>query len=422
MEQQTKGLFRQQALNEQHNNNLKDPIKLIAFKSWFFLAGLGTLLFAFIIWSLWGKIPVRAEGIGILLAREGSIYTASAPAEPAKINDITVSLGQQVSAGTVVAHLDRPDLTQAIKIDTLYLNKLYDELATLEERSIKEIAFNTQQLDNEKEILDKKTKLQQINRTKLNELLKVFHDGYAKGWVTKQNLTEVEREYHQAQIEIEDYKQQIIRNETQQEEFSIAWQDKIRELKSQIKVAENKLENLQAKLDVSKSITSPVDGTVTSIHSSIGDVVGSGSPIVSIAKTAEGMDAVVYVPARTGKSVRDGMRALIAPTTVNKDEFGSILGEVSMVSAYPTSESSMMATLQNRELVAQFLKDAVTPIQVRVHLKPSSENYSKLTWSSSKGPDLNVTPGTLVTAQVTIKEQAPITLFIPTLKKLIYGE
>ncbi|MDF2867869.1 MAG: putative efflux pump rane fusion protein, partial [Gammaproteobacteria bacterium] len=52
-----------------------------------------------------------------------------------------------------------------------------------------------------------------------------------------------------------------------------------------------------------------------------------------------------------------------------------------------------------------------------IDLIEDQKTYSGFRWTSSQGPNLLIGNGTLATATVTIKEQAPITLIIPALKR-----
>ena len=115
------------------------------------------------------------------------------------------------------------------------------------------------------------------------------------------------------------------------------------------------------------------------------------------------------------------MNALISPSTFKREEFGSIKGEVETVSQFPTTKKAMMAVLQNEHLV-EFLAKKGPPITVRIRLKEDPETFSHFAWSSSDGPRQQVTPGSLAVARITVREQSPVSLIIPALKKTAGGE
>jgi HlyD family secretion protein len=167
-------------------------------------------------------------------------------------------------------------------------------------------------------------------------------------------------------------------------------------------------------------VISPADGVVIGLQTAIGSLVKGGSPVVSIASLGEGMDVIAFVPAQEGKRIKPGMQALISPSTFKREEFGSIKGEVETVSQFPTSKKAMMAVLQNEHLV-EFLAKKGPPITVRIRLLEDPGSFSRFAWSYSKGPQHHVTPGSLADARITVREQRPVSLIIPALRKISEG-
>jgi HlyD family secretion protein len=124
---------------------------------------------------------------------------------------------------------------------------------------------------------------------------------------------------------------------------------------------------------------------------------------------------VIYIPAAEGKKIQVGMEAQIVPSTVKREEHGFMIAKVDYVSEYAATTESMMAILQNRQMV-QELSGGSAPIEVRAKLLPG-DTPSGFKWSSEMGPPFKVGTGTLGTAEIVVFRQAPITLVIPFLKK-----
>ena len=177
---------------------------------------------------------------------------------------------------------------------------------------------------------------------------------------------------------------------------------------------------LQEKLNLSNVVHSPVEGVVIGLQTSIGSVVKGGNPVVSIASLGTGMDVIVFIPVQDGKRIKPGMNALISPSTFKQEEFGSIKGQVKTVSQFPTTKKAMMAILQNEQLVEFLLKQG-PPITVKIRLMDDPDTYSRLAWSSSKGPQQRVTPGSLASVRITVREQRPISLILPAFRKISEG-
>ena len=55
-------------------------------------------------------------------------------------------------------------------------------------------------------------------------------------------------------------------------------------------------------------------------------------------------------------------------------------------------------------------------LAVFAELQPDTSTFSGFRWSSSKGPQMKMSPGTTTSVRVTVEEQAPITFVLPILK------
>jgi HlyD family secretion protein len=91
---------------------------------------------------------------------------------------------------------------------------------------------------------------------------------------------------------------------------------------------------------------------------------------------------------------------------------------VTYVADYPATAAGMMTLLENDSLVAS-LRGRGTVTEVDVAMERSTDTPSGFRWSSSRGPETQVTPGTLCSAQIVTRSQKPITLVFPFLKKLM---
>jgi HlyD family secretion protein len=77
----------------------------------------------------------------------------------------------------------------------------------------------------------------------------------------------------------------------------------------------------------------------------------------------------------------------------------------------------MGAVLHNDALVRRFSL-AGAPYAVRVALERDGANVSRYRWSSGGGPPIRLSAGTLARAEVTTREQPPLDLVVPILKRL----
>jgi HlyD family secretion protein len=145
-------------------------------------------------------------------------------------------------------------------------------------------------------------------------------------------------------------------------------------------------------------------------------VVSPGTPVLSVEVLSEDLMAVLFVPASAGKKVQRGMAVQVSPSTVKREEYGSILGRVVWVAEFPSTTRGMTRLLGNEALVTKLMAEG-PPIQVNVALIRDPATPTGYRWSSSRGPSLKISSGTLASGDVVVKEDRPIALVIPTLRE-----
>lgn len=180
------------------------------------------------------------------------------------------------------------------------------------------------------------------------------------------------------------------------------------------KTIERQVIRLREELDYKSKIVSQVDGRILEINISKGSNIENGQSLITLEQSGGTvkMEAVVFVLAGQGEEILPGMEAQISPTTVNKEEFGYMLGRVTSVSKYPATTQSMMKTLENEKLVSE-LSGQGASLMVCIDLIPDSNSISGYKWSSPSGPPVSINSGTLVNSTVVVNREKPISKIIP---------
>ncbi|WP_294644194.1 NHLP bacteriocin system secretion protein [uncultured Aureimonas sp.] len=163
-------------------------------------------------------------------------------------------------------------------------------------------------------------------------------------------------------------------------------------------------------------VVAPIDGRVTEWKAAAGARVAPGQPVLSIEGGVTGTELLLYLPSDGGKQVRPGMKVWVAPSTVKREEYGTLIGTVTEVSEFPVTPQAMMSVLQNERLVQQFAPRGA-PLAARVSLDADPSTPSGFRWSSGQGPALALTSCTVASGDVTVSERPPITYVIPWLRK-----
>ena len=163
-------------------------------------------------------------------------------------------------------------------------------------------------------------------------------------------------------------------------------------------------------------VISPHTGRVIEIKVDEASLVERGTAILSMELTGRDLndlEAIVYVPPAEGKRILPGMDAKVSPETIQKQEYGFILGKVTSVGKYPATYQGMLRTLGNEDLV-QALRaegEGLSPIEVRIQLTPSEQGYR---WNSKREPNVDIQSGTPCFVEIVInKDRHPIDLILP---------
>jgi hypothetical protein len=127
------------------------------------------------------------------------------------------------------------------------------------------------------------------------------------------------------------------------------------------------------------------------------------------------LQVVAYVPATVAKTVQAGERAEVVLTAFRVEDYGYIRGRVVSVSEYPATDAELMATLQN-ETLAHALAAGEPVHEVRVEMKKDPLTPSGFAWSTPRGAEFRITPGSLCNVSVITREERPLRLLVPFAK------
>jgi HlyD family secretion protein len=187
--------------------------------------------------------------------------------------------------------------------------------------------------------------------------------------------------------------------------------------KNEIQEVSREIDKLELQLRNNSQITSQQEGRILEIAVKPGQVVNAGTRLGSIdaAKDSSKMVAITYFPVADGKKIQSGMKMQITPQTIQRERFGGILSKVTNVSTFPIAKEGAASIVGNAEIVQSLIAQG-PHIQVFAELQTDSSTFSGYRWSSSKGPQMKISPGTTTSVRVTVEERAPITFVFPILK------
>jgi HlyD family secretion protein len=408
-------IFRKVALERLSSPEQLDQLMQVTDpKGWLALGALGVLLLTSVTWGVFGSIPTQARGEGILL-RQGGVSSLVA-VENGQVEEILVGVGDVIERGQVVARIRQEELLRQIQDSREKLTDARAEYRDLvryatEQRQLRDRDLAQQRANLQRSIqaLERQVELTRERMASERDLLK-------DGLITKQTLLASEQKLNTDQDQLASARLELNGLELKRVEAEQQVDQEIQSRGVQIRDVEIELRERQARLGEASRVVSSHNGRVLELLVDQGDVVSPGTAILNLEVVSEDLVAVLFVPATAGKRVQPGMTVRIAPSTVKREEFGSILGRVLWAAEYPSTSRGMVRLLGN-EALAQKLMEQGPPIQVNVALQRDPSTPSGFRWSSSKGPNLKISSGTLATGDIVVREEAPINLVIPRVRE-----
>lgn len=408
-------IFRKVALERLSSpEQLDQLLQVTSPKGWLALGALGVILFASLGWGIWGTIPTQSTGEGILL-RQGGVSDVVTNAA-GQMDEVLVKAGDVIEKGRPVARIRQDAIVRQIRDNQAKLAALRAELAesvqSAEEQKRLRARDTAQQRANLERSIETLKKDQALLAERVEAERKLLDDGL----ITKQTFITTQQTLNQKRDDLASQGLQLDGLDLKRLQDDQQLDDQITTRRSAIRDLELESRELNAKLTENVVVTSPYAGRVLEILAARGDVVSPGSPILSVEVISEDLVAVLFVPAASGKQVQKGMQVRVSPSTVKREEYGSILGRVTWVAEFPSTARGMTRLLGNEALVTRLMTEG-PPIQVDVALDRDPSTPTGFRWSSSRGPAVKISSGTLAEGDVILREDRPIRLLIPTLRE-----
>ncbi|MEM7756779.1 MAG: NHLP bacteriocin system secretion protein [Cyanobacteria bacterium P01_A01_bin.40] len=454
--------------------------QVVSSRAWLPLATIGILSFLTITWSVFGRIPVFAEGQGMLL-RPRRVVQFQSPSSGLLIS-LNVESGDEVEKGETIGIVDQSELRQELQQEQNKLDDLLEQKRTTdvlqqqgtsgERRTLEQQKLNLQkslsnaialtpvlrtnnlgaitqsrqsleqQLQQLRRLLPALEKRRENRRSLAREraisqdaLLEAEQDYFSRLAqisdleVQLKQLSVQEAQAEQEYVEnlnlIEDLKAKIKENEARQTQLSKQDLEESLEKTNEVKETKRRIEQIKLQLANRTNIVSPHDGKILEIGTVPGKTVEPGMSLgtIEIEDKSASLIGVTYFADKDGKQIEPEMKTQITPSVVKRERFGGITGKITKVSSFPVTVQDMATIIGNQDLAQNFADKLAegsegAMIQVFSELEKDADTLSGYRWSSSTGPNLTISSGTTTSVRVKVEERAPISYVIPLLKSL----
>lgn len=409
------GMFRKKALGKLASpEQLDELMKVTGTRSWLALVALCAIVATAIGWGIYGSIPTRVSGQGVLTRPTGVFSVPSNSQGP--VARVLVQEGDMIQTGQLIAEITQVDLVAQIaeaESELAAVAAQHEKVLAFcdAQRKLKMDYFTTQRAELESDIKEERAFLAEIKKMAANiEILR-------KQEVASENeVAQIRQALLQVQSEIRTMDDQLNAIPTNETETNYNLAEKRFLSEKAVDDIRRKIQLLKTRLEIAAKILSPYSGRVLEVMVDEGSVVNVGTSILNVEMLDETMRATIFVPDTQGKKVARDMVVEITPSTVKREEYGYILGKVTNVSDFPATREGMKRLLQNESLVEELSSGGV-PIQIDVSLALDPKTPSGYKWSSRRSPRLKISSGTICNGSIVVREQPPITLVIPFLKR-----
>jgi HlyD family secretion protein len=386
-------------------------------RGWIALAAFGALLATCIAWGIFGSVPDKIAGQGILI-RTGGVFEVTTLSS-GQVVDMAVRVGEEVDHGQVIARIAQPEIVRRVQAAKADLDAVAAEFERTRSFAARDERLRTESLSEREQSLTEGIRAIRQSIQWLEEKGAGQEALVREGLITRQTLMNTRTELENAREKIRMQEGELRRAAVDRLAIRNQLQKDVESSRFQMEQKRTALAEAEAELENSSKITSPYTGRVLEVMAEQGSVIGRGESILSLdltGKAVKELEAVMYVAATHGKKIEPGMQIQITPATVRKEEYGMMMGRVTYVSDFPATTRGMSRVLKNDQLVAT-LSGGGAPYEVRADLLPDPTTPSRYRWSSSEGPPAEVRSGTLAGASITVHSKRPIALVLPILRR-----
>jgi HlyD family secretion protein len=409
-----KSIFRESSLERLSTPERLDSLMTVTTpRGWLALVAMSLVLGGALIWGFTGRTHDTIDGIGILLRRGGLAQVQTIGA--GTITGIAVKVGDLVEAGDVVAHLAQPELERTIAQTEARLTDLEahgsESGGMIKGGRELEIAAVTNQLRQ----TDQSQKSQREQLVFLRERLTAQEEAVRRGLITRDVAQTTGQEIARIEDTIAGLDAQRSQLAARAASFRQQANQGLFTIDNEIQALRHQLELLRLQHDRTSVVRNVYSGgRVIEVLAEEGEALRAGQALLSVDLPGQPLDCYLFVPLK-GKQILPGMSVQVIAAGLSWEEYGYMLGTVHSVSRVPLSPAAMNVYLHNSTLVDQFSAQGATYL-VQVDMDRDPSTVSGFKWTSHRGPPLQINGGTLLQASITTRDQAPITLVIPTLR------
>jgi HlyD family secretion protein len=412
--------FRDAALERLNSpEQLDQRIRVIPPAMRLLAASTAVIILAALAWAVFGSVPTRVFGRGVLVADKEGNY-AIAPISSGLVLEMLVKTGDRVRAGAPIASIEQKLLSAQIENAVAQVNRLEANFAQLKSANAVQIRQSDETAIHQQSAINEQVAAIEVRREQLRQLIGGYGGLRAKlGTMSRNEMISLQEQYDQTALDLANAKAKKAEIEAIAQKKRDDLAEIERQKQAEIDLQKADVDQLRLQMRVGSVVEAPISGVIREIRVGRGDVVTAGEVLATIGQDHGGnTEVLTLLQGDMRKRVAVGMEAHIVPDGIKKEEYGSMRGRVASVSDGDVSSEHVNQILRNPLLTTSLVGDAA-PLLAWIELAPAKQNPSGFAWWSGTGPPYKITIGSVVTVDIVVERVRPISLVIPALRKLL---
>lgn len=392
---------------------LNDAIRVTSPMTWVFVALLVFVVTGALIWGVFGSVPTRVIGPAFINFENAQLTEVVARGDGTLVS-INVAPGDRVEQGAVLGRVENPTLTAQLGEAQRLQDQIGAQIAEYERSRDAELSEFDALQQIQRNSLENQLEDAQEVATALEKRLRHNEELLENGITNVAMVDDLRSQFYQARQQTAAIETEIAQLGLDRDQRVTRWAQDILTLATSLVEVSGRVGKLEEELALLSEIIAPMASKVVSTIVATGTHLHRGETAFGLVAPNAELEALAFLSAPEAKRIQPGMTVRLSPTTVRREEYGTVRGEVMSVSPFPLSSAAVQAQVKNQTLAEQFVAEGA-PLLVRIALQRDEDGL--LDWTGSRAPDVEITAGTLASVSVVVADNRPISLILPTLRR-----
>ena len=401
------------------------PVRIVKPVSWLQAAAVAIALVGGVAWAALLEVPVVVQGKGLLLSVHG-IAEITMPSR-GTLTRLPIHEGADVKAGDLVALVAQPEARMQLTTKRALLHEAQERLAR--HLDLNKRTNDAQSASDAVRTHEAETRIALLTGefTVLQDRDNSLRDLAAKRIVAREQVLANQAKLHEVEISIGAARSEIAAITSQAELARLQQERDLSGVRDQISQLTTETAELRKLLTTQTEVHSPYAGRIVETKAVAGNFLDAGAPLMTVLRDDDGdpttgaLRAIAYVSPADGKKIKPGAKVLVAPSSVERSEFGMIHGTVLSAAETAATTAGMMNVLKNDQMVKTLSANGA-PFMIVIALDTDRATRSGYSWSSSKGPDLRLSGGTIADAEIVAQQRRLLGVVFPPLARFLRSE